>query len=121
MWTVHLGQLDDDARLRRGKGTCSRTGAATSGRGHRGDVRPWPWMSGAVVAAWLAVAWVRSLKTVILNEQMPAVTPGAHNDGPETDPVSEHTAIACVADLVVDRLPSTREGDGVRQRLASQS
>jgi hypothetical protein len=66
---------------------------------------------GAAVGAWPAVALVGSyefLMVIIRSEQMPAVTPGAHDDGSATDPLGERAVIVFAADLAADRVPSIR-------------
>jgi hypothetical protein len=66
---------------------------------------------GAAVGAWPAVALVGSyelLMVIIRSEQMPAVTPGAHDDGAAADPLGERAVVVFAADLAADRLPSIR-------------
>jgi hypothetical protein len=45
---------------------------------------------------------------IIRGDQMPAVTPGAYDDGSVTDPLGTRAAVVFAADLAADRVPSIR-------------
>lgn len=45
---------------------------------------------------------------IIRRDQMSTVTPGAHDDGSETDALGERAVVVFAADLAADRVPSIR-------------
>jgi hypothetical protein len=45
---------------------------------------------------------------IIRSDEMPAVTPSAHDDGATVDALGERAAVVFAADLAADRVPSIR-------------
>jgi hypothetical protein len=70
---------------------------------------------GAAVGAWAAVALVglyELLMMIIRSEQVPAITPGAHDDGSAIDPLKKHAAAVFAADLAADTI-AERHGENL--------
>ena len=80
-------------------------------------------LTGAVVAAWPAVALVGSyelLMVIIRTTQLSADALSGHDDGFVADPLGERAAVVFAAELAADRVPSIRAALHVGQPRAQR-